>query len=98
MKEDLHISLIQTSLHWENREKNLEMFTEKILSIHESPNLILLPEMFTTGFSMKPELYAETMDGEAIGWMRKMAKEKNAVICGSMMMTAGKKFYNRLVW
>lgn len=52
MISDLHITLIQSALHWENSESNLEMFTEKINSIREETDLIVLPEMFTTGFSM----------------------------------------------
>ena len=73
MKEDLHITLIQTNLHWENSEANLEMFSEKINSHHEITDLILLPEMFSTGFSMKPERFAETTDGKVIEWMRQTA-------------------------
>src|SRR5215831_12189672 len=98
MNADLHITLIQTSLHWENREANLDMFSRKIASIHEATDLILLPEMFTTGFSMRPEQFAETMDGHALQWMRITAKEKNAVLCGSMMMHDQGKFFNRLIW
>jgi predicted amidohydrolase len=98
MKEDLHITLIQSSLHWENRDANIEMFSEKIRSIHEPTDLILLPEMFSTGFSMQPEQFAETMDGEMMKTMRAWSTEKNAVICGSLMMKDGDKFYNRLVW
>lgn len=98
MKDDLHITLIQTKLHWENRDANLEMFSEKIASLQDVTDLIVLPEMFTTGFSMQPEKFSETMDGPAMGWMKKTAKEKNAVICGSMMMRNNEHFYNRLIW
>ncbi len=106
MKPDLHITLIQTSLHWENSAANLEMFSEKISSFQNPTDLILLPEMFTTGFSMQPEKFAEAMDGAAIKWMRETAAKKNAVVCGSMMMKAlstleragGEAFFNRLIW
>jgi omega-amidase len=98
MISDLHVSLIQTSLHWENRDANLEMLSEKISQIREDSQLILLPEMFSTGFSMQPEKYAETMDGGVIQWMKKEASEKSAVICGSLMMRDGDHFYNRLIW
>ena len=98
MKEDLHISLIQSSLHWENPGTNVEMFTAKINDISEKTDLILLPEMFSTGFSMHPEQFAETMDGKVVQWMKKMSHEKKAVICGSLMMKDGNKFYNRLLW
>ncbi|MCY7410465.1 MAG: amidohydrolase [Chitinophagales bacterium] len=106
MKPDLRITLIQTSLHWENREANLEMMDEKISSFQNPTDLILLPEMFTTGFSMQPEKFAEAMDGVAMRWMRENAQKKNAVICGSMMMRApsplkregGEAYFNRLIW
>ncbi len=74
------------------------MFSEKIATIQETTNLILLPEMFTTGFSMKPGQFAEAKDGRAIQWMKKTSKEKNTVICGSMMMKEGDKYFNRLIW
>lgn len=98
MNPDLHISFIQSNLHWENRAANLDMLAEKIESIAEPTDLILLPEMFTTGFSMQPEKYAETMGGIAMEWMTKIATAKNAVICGSLMMQDGGRYYNRLIW
>ncbi|MBX7108720.1 MAG: amidohydrolase [Chitinophagales bacterium] len=98
MNTDLHITFIQSALHWENRAANLEMFAGKINSISEATDLILLPEMFTTGFSMQPEKFAETMDGEAVQWMAAMAAGKKAVICGSLMMKDGEYYFNRLVW
>lgn len=98
MKDDLRITLIQTNLCWEDREANLEMFSEKIASLQDPTDLIVLPEMFTTGFSMQPEKFSETMDSSAMGWMKETAKEKNAVICGSIMMRDNGRFYNRLIW
>ncbi|MBA3647301.1 MAG: amidohydrolase [Chitinophagales bacterium] len=98
MKADLNITFIQTSLHWQNRKANLEMLAEKIISVDLPTDLILLPEMFTTGFSMSPEIFAETIGGEAMTWMRLMAEQTSAVICGSMMMNDGVHYYNRLIW
>jgi len=98
MKEDIHITLIQSNLHWEKSEANLEMFSEKISSSREPTDLILLPEMFSTGFSMRPEKFAETMNGAAMKWLKQMASGKNAVMCGSLMMKEGEKFFNRLIW
>lgn len=102
---DLKITIIQSDLYWENKEKNLEMFSQKIAAISEQTDLIVLPEMFTTGFSMRPELFAETMSGNTIAWMKAKAKEKNCVITGSFIceenaMPAGRqgKHLNRLVW
>jgi predicted amidohydrolase len=98
VKNDLHITILQSNLYWENCEANLQMFSEKIDSFQNPTNLILLPEMFTTGFSMQPEKFAESMDGAAIHWMKEMAKKKNAVLCGSMMMSDEGKYFNRLIW
>src|SRR5437868_3164864 len=95
---ELNISLIQTSLHWESPTENFKMFEEKINSIKEPADIILLPEMFSTGFSMHPKSIAETKDGKALEFMKKWAKEKNAAICGSLMFEEDGKYYNRLIW
>lgn len=95
---DLKITILQSGLYWENKEKNLNMFSEKIASVSESTDLIVLPEMFTTGFSMQPARFAEAMSGETISWMREKAKEKNAVITGSFICGENSSYYNRLVW
>ena len=94
--KNLRLAIIQSNLHWENISANLDMFSAKLGSIKQT-DLIVLPETFTTGFSMNPKL-AETMDGRGVKWMQKTAHEKNAVICGSLMITEGGKFYNRLIW
>lgn len=96
--KDLNITLIQTSLHWENIDKNLEMFEQKISSIQEATDLIILPEMFLTGFTMNAASSAEDMNGKAVQWMRKTAKEKNCPIVGSLVIKETGHFYNRLVW
>ena len=68
----LTITLIQTNLHWENKKANLEMLQHKIDGIKEKTEIIILPEMFTTGFSMRPELLAEEMEGETVKWRREI--------------------------
>jgi len=98
MISDLKISLIQTSLHWEDTAKNLEMLSGKIDSIKDDTDLILLPEMFSTGFSMQPEKFSEKMDGPSVGWMKEKAIAKNCVVCGSLIIEEGGKYYNRLIW
>lgn len=95
---DLKITIIQSNLHWENKEENLKMFSQKIESVSEQTDLIVLPEMFTTGFSMCPELFAEPMSGNTVAWMKEKAKEKNCVITGSFICEEGGKHFNRLVW
>jgi omega-amidase len=96
--DSLKVTLIQSDLHWENIELNLEMFSEKISIISGNTDLIILPEMFTTGFSMQTEKFAEPMNGRTVSWMKKKAKEKNCVITGSFMCSENGNFYNRLVW
>lgn len=95
---NLKITIIQSELHWENKAKNLAMFTEKIASITEATDVIVLPEMFTTGFTMNAKPLAETMNGEAIEWMKQQAKNKNAAIVGSLIITEKKLYFNRLIW
>jgi predicted amidohydrolase len=94
----LTFSLIQTNLHWENKEANLQMLEEKILSIHHKTEIVVLPEMFSTGFSMKPEEFAETMDGSTVSWMKRIAMQKKIILTGSLMIQENKQYYNRLIW
>ena len=74
------------------------MLEEKISSLYQKTEIIILPEMFTTGFSMKPELLAETMDGPALHWMKKMSAENRVILTGSLIIEEDKKYFNRLIW
>ncbi len=94
----LSFSLIQSSLFWEDKTANLNMFEEKINSISEKTEIVVLPEMFSTGFSMRPEVLAETMDGPSVQWMKQIAAKKKVVITGSLIIQDGDQFYNRLLW
>jgi predicted amidohydrolase len=99
----LTITTIQTNLHWEDKTANLQMLEQKISSIKEKTEIVALPEMFSTGFSMKPEKLAETMDGETVQWMKRVAAEKKIILTGSVIMcqtTASglTHYYNRLIW
>lgn len=96
--QDLKVTLIQTSLHWENKEVNLKMFAEKIASIKERVDLIILPELFSTGFSMKPEILSEQMNGSTREWMKKAAQENNCVVLGSIIIEENRNYFNRLIW
>ena len=95
---DLKITIIQSNLHWENKEMNLKMFSQKINNIAESTDLIILPEMFTTGFSMSPQKFAESMSGPTVKWMQEKAKEKGCAITGSFICEENGNYFNRLVW
>lgn len=94
----MKIALIQSSLFWENPTANRNYFEEKINSLNEKVDLILLPEMFSTGFTMNPELVFETMQGETILWLQSLAKVKNSAITGSIIIKENNNFYNRLVF
>lgn len=95
---DLTITLIQTSLFWEDADANLKMFTKKINSISEKTEIVILPEMFTTGFSMKPEKLAEKMSGKSVEWMRNICAKKKIILTGSLIIKEQEKYYNRLIW
>ncbi|HEY0677100.1 MAG TPA: amidohydrolase [Chitinophagaceae bacterium] len=94
----LSITLIQSDLHWEDKAANLKMFEEKINAADRKSNVIFLPEMFNTGFSMRPKVLAEKMDGPSVQWMQKIAKEKKVIIAGSLIIEDDGLYYNRLVW
>lgn len=95
---DLTVTLLQTNIVWENPEANLKHYAELIDSLSQSTDLIILPEMFTTGFTMNPAGNAETMDGRAMAWLAKQAAETGAAITGSLVIEEGGKYYNRLIW
>jgi omega-amidase len=96
--KDLTITIIQTNLHWQNKPANLQMLEEKINSIKEQTEVVVLPEMFSTGFSMKPEELAETMDGETVKWMKRVASAKKIILTGSVIIEEAGNYYNRLIW
>lgn len=98
MNNTLKVALVQSDLIWENPEQNRTNFKSKIISISEPIDLIILPEMFTSGFTMNAHNIAETMSGETISWMKAISKEKDAAITGSLVIKEDDVFYNRLVF
>ena len=94
----MKIALIQAPLLWENPTQNRNYFEDKINSIRETIDLIVLPEMFTSGFTMNPKAVAESMQGETVLWLQALAKAKNAAITGSLVIEENGNFYNRLVF
>jgi predicted amidohydrolase len=93
---DLNVTFIQTELFWESPEANLAMFEEKIWQIDGATDLILLPEMFTTGFSMNTVGHSEPHGSKTLKWMQQMATQTGACIVGSCMIRDGRAVYNRL--
>ncbi|SEC52079.1 Carbon-nitrogen hydrolase [Tenacibaculum sp. MAR_2009_124] len=104
MTAKLNVALMQIDLFWEDRQSNLHAIREKVYSLPEHIDLIILPEMFTTGFTMDPAKNAESMSGETVTWMRKLAKERNTAITGSVVIKEISKnlketrYYNRLLF
>lgn len=94
----LTITTIQPDLRWEDKEANLRLLEERVLSIGQPTELVILPEMFSTGFSMRPEALAETMDGPAMAWMKALAARKRIIITGSLIIEENGQFFNRLIW
>ncbi|MCS6916140.1 MAG: amidohydrolase [Chitinophagales bacterium] len=98
MKEDLLITPVQCELVWENPQANLERLTKLLNTITGRTAVIVLPELFTTGFSMRAADLAEPMEGPGMQWMRNQAAGRQAVVCGSLMIAEQDRYYNRLIW
>ncbi|MES2520296.1 MAG: nitrilase family protein [Bacteroidota bacterium] len=96
--QDLSVTLIQTDLFWENPTANLANLEEKIAQISVQTDLIILPEMFNTGFTMNVKSVAEPMNFTTFKWLKQQAKKTQAVITGSYIVKEGEHFYNRLIW
>jgi predicted amidohydrolase len=98
MSSTLTVTTIQPDLAWEDKTTNLQRLERQIFSIPEPTELIVLPEMFSTGFSMQPERLAEPMDGPTVRWMRDIAARRRVILTGSVIIGEEGKYYNRLIW
>ncbi len=99
MTKDFRITIAQTSLVWENIDANLSAFSQKLETIEPfSTDLIVLPEMFNTGFTMNAKAIAEPSNGRTMKWMAKISAQKKCAVTGSYVVTENGKFYNRLIW
>lgn len=94
----MKIALVQTSLAWENPMENRSHLVQKINGFMEDVDLIVLPEMFSSGFTMNPKAVAETMEGETVLWLQHLAKAKNAAITGSLVIEENGNYFNRLLF
>ena len=95
---DLIVSFVQTKLHWQDAPANRATLDIALAQLTGPTDLIVLPEMFTTGFSMAAEELAEPMDGPTVAWLRAHAAAHNAVITGSVIIEKSGAYYNRLLW
>lgn len=94
----LSFTLVQTKLHWEDKAANLAMLEQKVMGIGEKTEIVVLPEMFSTGFSMQPAQLAETMEGETVQWMKHVAAAKKIILTGTVIIEEEGQYYNRLLW
>lgn len=94
----MRLTLLQTSLIWENADANRRQLAAKLASLTGQTDIVVLPEMFTTGFSMRSETLAESMDGAAVAWLRAQAAALGAAVTGSFICREDGRYYNRLVW
>ncbi len=94
----LLVTLIQANLQWEDKAANLKMLEEQIQHIVQPTQLVVLPEMFSTGFSMQPEKLAEPMEGPSVQWMRSMATKHKIILTGSLIIEEAGQYFNRLIW
>ncbi|NER14473.1 amidohydrolase [Leptobacterium flavescens] len=96
--ELLKLALVQIPLIWEKPVENRKNIKGRIDAIQDPVDIIVLPEMFTSGFTMNPERVAETMEGETVKWMKERAKEKQAAVCGSVVIEENGNYYNRFLF
>lgn len=98
MKQELNVTLVETDLDWEHPEQNREQFEDYIRCHHQATDLFVLPEMFTSGFTMNPEKVAEPMNGPTVQWMEQLSKNVKAAICGSLVIKEDERFVNRFIF
>ena len=96
MKDTITIALFQTALHWEDPQKNRELITKEIGTIAKATDLLIFPEMFTTGFSMEPKNVRAKERPMTLEWMHQTAKEHKIALAGSVAYETKGKYYNRL--
>ena len=94
----LTLTIIQTDIIWQNKAANLASLANKIDAIEERTEIVILPEMFSTGFTMEAALYAETMEGETMQWMKDISARNKIIVTGSIIIKENDLFYNRLIW
>lgn len=96
--EQLHITLVQPDIVWENKAANLQQYEQMIAGVGGPKHIVVLPEMFSTGFSMAAEKLAEPMDGPSVQWMAGMASRHRCIMTGSLIIEEEGKYYNRMLW
>ncbi|SDK69064.1 Predicted amidohydrolase [Catalinimonas alkaloidigena] len=98
MASPLRVTWVQADLYWEDPVANRAMLEEMLWEHHQPTDLIVLPEMFTTGFSMRAEALAEPMNLTTFRWMWQIAAQADAAVAGSYIVREGEHYFNRLLW
>lgn len=99
--DELFTAIVQPDIVWENIEQNIKNYSKtigKIDSKHPETDLVILPEMFTTGFTMNPTKLAESMNGKTINWMKEISQKQNLAICGSIIINENSNYFNRFIF
>lgn len=96
--QDLNICLLQSDIIWKDIQANLKAFDDKLATIKYPIDLIILPEVFNTGFPVDPKKYAESLNGNTINWMRTKSSQLKSIITGSLLVNINGKYYNTLIW
>lgn len=94
----MKVALIQTHIKWEDKEANLQHYEQWFTTMEEDVDLVVFPEMFTTGFTMRPSNVAETMEGVTVNWMKEVAIKKNCAIAGSLVIEVQGGYFNRFLF
>ena len=96
--ENLRVTLVQPDIIWKNTRENLVKYSQMLLGLKNSTDLILLPEMFQTGFCTEPKMIAETMHGDTVRWMKRTAESLNCSVAGSLIIRENRSTFNRLIY
>lgn len=94
----LNITLVQPDIVWEDKDANLKQYESLISNVTDKKEVVVLPEMFSTGFSMSPATLAEPMDGASVQWMKETARANKCILTGSLIIEDGGHYYNRMLW
>ncbi|MCH2214755.1 MAG: amidohydrolase [Flavobacteriales bacterium] len=98
VRTTLKVALLQTELAWEDVEYNLQMAGRNLSHLPADVDLVVLPEMFSTGFTMSPQKVAEENSGRTMTLIRQFSEDKGLAICGSFAATEADRYFNRFFW
>jgi omega-amidase len=95
---NIQVTLVQPDIIWLHAGENMAKYSAMLSGLNNSTDLIVLPEMFSTGFCTEPKTIAETMDGDTVRWMKRTAESMKCSVAGSLIIREGRRFFNRLIF